>query len=166
MPKEKRGNVTKQTRIFKVKTFLNSCLRKNLLLDMSTLMAREGRTQSRKNLNYKPTILAKNIGTNSKTQHEIPPRPPAPRQCCQVAVFMYSPIDFSGFQHCLGEGGLPKIRNDGTTKLMTTDYRYPEHKCTLQSLFSYLSQKILARIVVGTALTPHWLDFTHRGFYR
>ena len=69
-------------------------------------------------------------------------------QCCQVAVFMYSPIDFSGFQHCLGEGGLPKIRNDGTTKLMTTGYRYPEHKCTLQALFSYLSQKILARIVV------------------
>ena len=93
------------------------------------------------------TILAKNIGTNSKTQHEIPPRPPAPMQCCQVAVFMYSPIDFSGFQHCLGEGGLPKIRNDGTTKLMTTGYRYPEHKCTLQALFSYLSQKILARIV-------------------
>ena len=52
-----------------------------------------------------PTILAKNIGTNSKTQHEIPPRPPAPMQCCQVAVFMYSPIDFSDFQHCLGEGG-------------------------------------------------------------
>ena len=77
------------------------------------------------------TILAKNIGTNSTTQHEIPPRSPAPRQCCQVAVFMYSPIDFSGFQHCLGEGGLPKIRNDGTTKLMTTGYRYPEHKCTL-----------------------------------
>ena len=73
---------------------------------------------------------------------------PAPRQCCQVAVFMYSPIDFSGFQHCLGEGGLPKIRNDGTTKLKSTGYRYREHKCTLQSLFSYLSQKILARIVV------------------
>ena len=82
------------------------------------------------------TILAKNIGTNSKTQHEILPRPPAPMQCRQVAVFMYSPIDFSGFQHCLGEGGPPKIRNDGTTKLMTTGYRYPEHKCTLQSLFS------------------------------
>ena len=47
---------------------------------------------------------------------------PAPMQCCQVAVFMYSPIDFSGFQHCLGEGGLPKIRNDGTTKLMMTGY--------------------------------------------
>ena len=54
---------------------------------------------------------------------------------------MYSPIDFSGFQHCLGEGGGggSKLRNDGTTKLMTTGYRYPEHKCTLQTLFSYLN---------------------------
>ena len=66
----------------------------------------------------------------------------------QNSVFMYSPIDVSGFQHCLREGGgLPKIRNDDTIKLMTTGYRYPEHKCTLQSLFSYLSQKILASIV-------------------
>ena len=58
-------------------------------------------------------LLAKNVGTNSKTQHEIPaappPPPPAPMQCCQVAVFMYNPIDFSGFQHCLGDGGLPKF---------------------------------------------------------
>ena len=75
------------------------------------------------------------------------PHPPAPMQCCESAVFMYSPIDFSGFQHCLGEGELPKLRSDGTTKLMTTGYRYPEHKCTLQGLFSYLSKKILARIV-------------------
>ena len=38
-------------------------------------------------------------------------------QCCQVAVFMYSPIDFSGFQHCLGGGGgLQKIYNDGTAR--------------------------------------------------
>ena len=74
---------------------------------------------------------------------------PNPMQCCHVAVFMYSPNDFSGFQHCLGEGGggVPQICNDSTTKLMTNGYRYPEHKCTLQMLFSYMSQKILARIV-------------------
>ena len=36
---------------------------------------------------------------------------------------------------------------------MTTGYRYPEHKCTLQSLFSYLSQKILARIVAVIVAT-------------
>ena len=47
-----------------------------------------------------------------------------------------------------GGGGLPKIRNDGTTKFMTTGSRYSEHKCILQTLISYLSQKILARIVV------------------
>ena len=62
--------------------------------------------------------------------------------CCYNCMFMYSPNDFSGYQHCLG---VPKIRNDSTTKLMATCYRYPEHKCTLQVLFSYLSKKILAR---------------------
>ena len=45
-----------------------------------------------------------------------------------------------------GEGGL-KNCNDSTSKLMATGYRHPEHNCTLQVLFSYLSQKILARIV-------------------
>ena len=51
------------------------------------------------------TILAKNVGTISKTQHEIPSRLPNPMQCCHVAVFMYSPNDFSGYQYCLGGGG-------------------------------------------------------------
>ena len=45
---------------------------------------------------------------------------PAPMQCCHVAMFMYSLNDFSGYQHCLGEGGggggLAQIRNDSTTK--------------------------------------------------
>ena len=27
-------------------------------------------------------------------------------------------------------GGLPKIHNDSTSKLMATGYRYPEHQCT------------------------------------
>lgn len=48
----------------------------------------------------------------------------------------------------LGHGeGLTKIHSDGTTKLMETRYRYLEHKCTLQTLFSYLSHKMLARII-------------------
>lgn len=69
-------------------------------------------------------------------------------QCYHVAVFMYSPKDFSGYQHCLGEGegvGLPNIRNGSTTKLIATAYRYPEvqHKCKLQMLFLCMSQKIL-----------------------
>ena len=34
----------------------------------------------------KPTILAKNIGTNSKTQHEIPPCPHAMLSSCCVYV--------------------------------------------------------------------------------
>lgn len=37
----------------------------------------------------------------------------------------------------MGEGGgLLKLCNDSTTKLMATGYRYPECKCTLQILFS------------------------------
>ena len=46
-----------------------------------------------------------------------------------------------------GGGWLSKICSGGTTKLMVTGYRYPDHKHTLQTLFSYLPQKILARIV-------------------
>lgn len=69
--------------------------------------------------------------------------PPHPLQCCPVAVFIYSLNDFSGYQQCLGEGGLPKLHNDGTTKLKITGYSFAEHKRTLQMLFSYLSQKII-----------------------
>ena len=57
---------------------------------------------------------------------------------------MYSLNDFSGYQHCLGEGGAAM---HGTPKLEVTGHRFPKHKRTLQTLFSYLSQKILARIV-------------------
>ena len=63
---------------------------------------------------------------------------------------MYSPNDFSGYQICYWEGaggGLPKIRNDATTMLMVTGYRYPEDKRKRQTLFSYLSLKKLSRIV-------------------
>ena len=70
--------------------------------------------------------------------------PPAPMHCCHVAVFMDSPNEFSR---------LSKFRNDSTSKLIPTGYRYPEYKCTLQTLFLYLSQKILARIV-GHFISP------------
>ena len=89
-------------------------------------------------------MLAKTFGTISKPQREIPPqplppRPPGPMQCCHVAVFMYGQNDFSGFQHCLGEGGrgkggLPKIHSDISNKFMAIGYRYPEHYCTLQTI--------------------------------
>ena len=73
-------------------------------------------------------------------------------QCCHVAVFYaQSECHFSGCHTLLGEGGLPNICNESTTLLKATGYRCPEHKCTLQTIFSYLSQKMLARIV-GTRL--------------
>ena len=82
------------------------------------------------------------------------PPPPPPMQCCHVAVFMYSPNYLSGYQHCLWEGrrGLPS--------LIATGYRYPKHKCTLQMLFSYLSRKILLRIVASR----HFFFFSQRNF--
>ena len=45
-----------------------------------------------------------------------------------------------------GGEGFQQFPNDSTTKLMATGYIYLEHKCTLQTPFSYLSQKILARV--------------------
>ena len=82
------------------------------------------------------TILAKNVGAISKLNTKYL-RPPM--QCYHVAVFMYSPNDFSSYRHCLGErgggGGRLRIRNDRTTKLVATGYKCPKHNCTLQRLF-------------------------------
>ena len=52
-----------------------------------------------------PTILAKNNGMICKINHELSPRPPAPKQCCYDAEFIYSPNDSSCAQHCLGGRG-------------------------------------------------------------
>ena len=49
--------------------------------------------------------------------------------------------------NALARRGHAKIRNDSTAKLLATGYRYPEHKCTMQTPFSNLSQKIMARII-------------------
>ena len=54
--------------------------------------------------NYNPSQKHRDNFQNSKPNTSLPPPPPhSPMQCCYVAVFLYSPIDFSGFQHCLGE---------------------------------------------------------------
>lgn len=69
-----------------------------------------------------------------KTQHAMPLfalPPPSPKKCC-----------------------LSKIRNDSTTKLMETGYRYLEYKCSLATLFCYLSQNIMARIEGFVNLAP------------
>ena len=122
-----------------------------------------------RNLNENPGIICSLVGLNSylqswpkmsgpfkksTTKHPLP-SPSPPVQCCPVAVFIYSPNDFSSYQHYLGEGrggGLPKLRNDGITKLKVTGDRFSEHKCTLETLVCYLSLKILARIVA--TVTP------------
>ena len=98
------------------------------------------------------TILAKHVGTISKTQHEMPRRPQAMLSCCCVCVqsekFQWLiPLPTLLGERGGGGGGVPKLRNDSATKLMATGYRYPEYKCTLTTLFWYLSQKLLARIV-------------------
>ena len=56
-------------------------------------------------------------------------------------------MSFQWMSTLLGGGGLPNICNDSSTLLKATGYRCPEHKCTLQTVFLYLSQKILARMV-------------------
>ena len=94
------------------------------------------------------TILAKNVGTISKTQLEIPflplPRPHA-------VMFMYSLNYFSGYQHGVG-AGLPEIHNDSTTKrpsLIVTGCRYPKYKMyTANAIFVYVTE-ILARMVAA-----------------
>ena len=52
-----------------------------------------------------------------------------------------------------GEGGFPaEFATTAQPSLIATGYRYPKHKCTLQTPFSHLSRKILARIVVPFVL--------------
>ena len=75
------------------------------------------------------------------TRNTSPVCPHAVLSSCIVYVQLIS-VAFN-----IALGGLPKIRNYSTAKLMTTGYRYPEQKCTLETPFSYLSQKILARFV-------------------
>lgn len=50
-------------------------------------------------------------------------------QCCHVAVFMYSPNDCSGYQHSLGEGSFPEIRDDSTTKQLVLDIQHTDVHC-------------------------------------
>ena len=71
-------------------------------------------------------------------------------QCCQVAVFMYSPIDFNGFQHWLGEGGLATIRSDGTAKLTATGN---ERNVFLPSILPLLSTTQVSLSTLATFLT-------------
>ena len=107
-------------------------------------------------LSYRRLVGAKAIKLQSwpkisgqirKLNTKYLPVPPPPCNVVKLLCLCTVRLISVAFNIAWGRGGLPKIRNDGTTKLMTTGYRYPEHKCTLQALFSYLSQKILARIV-------------------
>ena len=82
-------------------------------------------------------ILVKHVGTILNTQRLFLLSPfPSPKQCCYAT------------------GSFKKNRNDRTTKLMETGYRYPEYKCSLATLFCYLSQNIMARIEGFVYLAP------------
>lgn len=67
--------------------------------------------------------------------------PPPPRPCVYVQSERFQLLSTL-------PGGGWGARNDGTTKLLATGYRSPKHKFTLPTLFSYVFQKILVRIVV------------------
>ena len=70
---------------------------------------------------------------STRSQHEVPPRLPPCNVVMLLCLCTVQMISVAINKQCLGkEGrGLTKIRNDSTSKLMTTGYRYPGHKCTL-----------------------------------
>ena len=52
---------------------------------------------SKKTFSYRTIVYNRynpdqNVETISKPQHEIPPHSPIPRQCCHVAMFMYTTV--------------------------------------------------------------------------
>ena len=100
----------------------------------------------RANLQSWPKIMGRFPKFSTKYLAAAPPPPPTPHamlSCC--CVYAQSGL-FQWLSTLLG-GGLQNLAVTAPSSLIATGFSCPKHKHTLQTLFSYLSWKILARIV-------------------
>ena len=109
-------------------------------------------------MDYNPDQKCRGYFQNSTRNTPTPPPPPPPTPCNVVMLLCLCTVRMISVAINIAWGwGLPEILTDSTTT--GCGYPNPKHKCRLRTLFSYLSRKILARIVaVEGHLTKHWME--------